>query len=62
MFGNEDVLVALGRIEGKLEEISTLPKRVRTLEAWRSFLAGGMALLVLIVGWVLLLAPLLRKQ
>lgn len=45
----DEILVALGRIEGKLVEISTLPQRVRSLENWRSYLLGGMALLSLLV-------------
>lgn len=36
---------ALGRIEGKLVEISTLPERVNSLERWRSWILGGMALI-----------------
>lgn len=61
MFDGEEIIRSLGRIEGKLTEISTLPQRVRSLEIWRAFLAGGMALLVTLVGWVLLIAPLLKR-
>jgi len=53
---NEDVMRSLGRIEGMLEEISTLPGRVRALEQWRSYIVGGMAFLTLLIAIALKVA------
>ena len=41
-----EVLRALGRIEGRLVEISKLSERVTALEIWQSWLKGGWAALV----------------
>ena len=42
--GNE-ILRALGRIEGELIEIRRLSERVSKLEQWQSWLKGGWAVL-----------------
>jgi len=42
--GNE-ILRALGRIEGELVEIRKLSERVSKLEQWQSWLKGGWAVL-----------------
>jgi hypothetical protein len=41
-----EILRALGRIEGELIEIRKLSERVKRLEAWQSWLKGGWAALV----------------
>ena len=41
-----EILRALGRIEGRLVEISKLSERVTALEIWQSWLKGGWAALV----------------
>lgn len=55
-----DLMRALGRIEGMLEEIqkdrqaiSALSERVSKLERWRSYLAGAYATLAALVAAVL---------
>jgi hypothetical protein len=40
---SEEILRALGRIEGELIEIRKLSERVSKLEAWQSWLKGGWA-------------------
>jgi hypothetical protein len=42
-----EILRALGRIEGELIEIRKLSERVTKLEAWQSWLRGGWAVLLL---------------
>ena len=42
-----EILRALGRIEGELVEIRKLSERVAQLEAWQSWLRGGSAALLL---------------
>jgi hypothetical protein len=42
----EEILRALGRIEGELVEIRKLSERVNRLEALQSWLKGGWAVLV----------------
>ena len=42
----EEILRALGRIEGELVEIRKLSERVTKLEVWQSWLKGGWAALV----------------
>jgi len=46
MDASEEILRALGRIEGALVEIRKLSERVTTLEIWQSRLKGGWAVLV----------------
>ena len=41
-----EILRALGRIEGELVEIRKLSERVTKLEIWQSWLKGGWAVLV----------------
>jgi hypothetical protein len=36
-----EILRTLGRIEGRLESLCTLPARVRTLELWHNRLKGA---------------------
>ena len=42
----DEILRALGRIEGELVEIRKLSERVSKLEMWQSWLKGGWAVLV----------------
>ena len=42
----EEILRALGRIEGELVEIRKLSERVRKLEVWHSWLRGAWAVVV----------------
>ena len=42
----DEILRALGRIEGELVEIRKLSERVTKLEIWQSRLKGGWAVLV----------------
>jgi len=42
----DEVLSRLGRIEGKLDGIATLPARVAQLELWQAWLKGGWTALV----------------
>ena len=46
----EEILRALGRIEGELVEIRKLSERVTKLEVLQSWLKGGWA--VLVAGWL----------
>jgi hypothetical protein len=46
MNGFNEILRALGRIEGELIEIRKLSERVRMLEVWQSWLKGAWAALV----------------
>src|SRR5205085_9474992 len=39
--GRDEILIAIGRIEGKLEAFATLSQRVSTLERWQWWLKGG---------------------
>jgi len=48
----EEILRALGRIEGELVEIRKLSERVRKLEVLQSWLKGGWT--VLAAGWIYL--------
>ena len=41
----DEILRALGRIEGELVEIRKLSERVARLEVWQSWLKGGWAAL-----------------
>ena len=41
-----EILRALGRIEGELVQIRKLSERVTKLEIWQSWLKGGWAVLV----------------
>jgi hypothetical protein len=46
MSTHDDILRAIGRIEGELMEIRKLSQRVSTLELWQSWLKGGWAAVV----------------
>ena len=48
----EEILRALGRIEGELVEIRKLSERVTKLEVLQSWLKGGWA--VLVAAWIYL--------
>ena len=48
---DDKIMEKLGRIEGLLVELLTLPDRVRSLEQSRSYLWGGMALLGVAIGY-----------
>ena len=39
----DEILIAIGRIEGKLEAFATLSQWVSTLERWQAWLKGGWA-------------------
>jgi hypothetical protein len=41
----EEILLALGRIEGELVEIRKLSERVSTIEHWQSWFKGAWAIL-----------------
>ena len=43
---DDDILRALGRIEGRLDGIEKLYERVRKLEMWQSWLKGAWGALV----------------
>ena len=49
----DEILRALGRIEGELIEIRKLTERVRKLEVWQAWLKGAWAALV--AAWAYLL-------
>jgi hypothetical protein len=49
MKGYEDVLRALGRIEGELIGIRKLSERVGKLEAWQWWLRGAWAVMIAVV-------------
>ena len=42
----DEILLALGRIEGELIEIRKLSERVSQIEIWQSWLKGGWAVVV----------------
>ena len=48
----DEILRAVGRIEGQLEEIRSLSERVSSLEIWQAWLKGGWAFLVAALGYV----------
>jgi hypothetical protein len=50
----DEIYRAVGRIEGRLEEICKLPERVSKLEIWQSWLKGVWAVLAAAIaslGW-----------
>ena len=55
----EEILRALGRIEGELVEIRKLSERVTKLEVLQSWLKGGWA--VLVAGWLYLWREVIAK-
>jgi len=46
MTRHDEIMRALGRIEGELVEIRKLSERVRRLETWQSWLKGAWAAVV----------------
>ena len=48
MEAHEEILRALGRIEGELAGIRQLSERVAKLEIWQAWLKGAWAVLVLL--------------
>ena len=48
----DEVLLAIGRIEGKLQVYESLSQRVSSLERWQSWLKGGWAAVVTIYVWL----------
>jgi hypothetical protein len=42
----DQILLIVGRIEGRLEAMQKLPERVSTLEMWQNWLKGAWAALV----------------
>jgi hypothetical protein len=55
----EEILRALGRIEGELVEIRKLSERVTKLEVMQSWLKGGWA--VLVAAWLYLWREMIAK-
>jgi len=55
----DEILRALGRIEGELVEIRRLSQRVSTLEQWQSWLKGAWAFLA--AGYAFLLRGIYGK-
>jgi hypothetical protein len=52
MATHDDILLAIGRIEGKLEAYATLSQRVSNLERWQAWLKGGWAALAAMFAWL----------
>ena len=52
MTTHDDILLAIGRIEGKLEAYATLSQRVSNLERWQAWLKGGWAALAAMFAWL----------
>ena len=54
---DDEIFRALGRIEGKLEEMApamvTLTERVTSLEKWQAYLKGAWVVGVVIWGYIL---------
>jgi len=48
----DEVLLAIGRIEGKLQVYESLSQRVSSLERWQSWLKGGWAAVVAMFAWL----------
>jgi hypothetical protein len=65
---NEEILLALGRLEGKVDammtslriqeqELKTLEKRIRELEQSRAWMLGAAAVISAIAGFIVKLIP-----
>jgi hypothetical protein len=50
-----EIARSLGRIEGRLDEINSLPMRVTMLERWQSWLKGGFAVLAAACAFIALI-------
>jgi hypothetical protein len=48
----DEILIAIGRIEGKLEAFASLSQRVSTLERWQAWLKGGWAAMAGMCAWL----------
>ena len=48
---HDQILIAIGRIEGKLEAFASLSQRVTSLERWQAWLKGGWAALAAMFAW-----------
>ena len=48
----DEILLAIGRIEGKLEVYASLSQRVSSLERWQSWLKGGWVALATMFAWL----------
>jgi hypothetical protein len=48
----DEILITIGRIEGKLEAFATLSQRVSTLERWQWFVKGGWFVTATMVVWL----------
>jgi hypothetical protein len=48
----DEILIAIGRIEGKLEAFATLSQRVSTLERWQWWLKGGWFAMATMCAWL----------
>ena len=48
----DEILITIGRIEGKLEAFASLSQRVSSLERWQSWLKGGWAAIVAMFAWL----------
>ena len=49
---HDEILIAIGRIEGKLEAYASLSQRVSSLERWQAWLKGGWAALAAMFAWL----------
>jgi hypothetical protein len=49
---HDDILRAVGRIEGRLVEIGKLSERVSVLERWQSWLKGAWAAVLGLYAWL----------
>ena len=52
MITHDEILIAIGRIEGKLEAYATLSLRVSSLERWQAWLKGGWAAMAAMFAWL----------
>jgi hypothetical protein len=52
MATHDDILLAIGRIEGKLEAYAALSQRVSNLERWQAWLKGGWAAFAAMFAWL----------
>jgi hypothetical protein len=52
MDSDNEIMRALGRIEGELVEIRKLAERVSRLEQWQAWLKGGWAVLASAFGYL----------
>ena len=48
----DEILLAIGRIEGRLQVYDSLSQRVSRLERWQSWLKGGWAAVAAMFAWL----------